>query len=96
MTGAHGLAARPVTALERFTETIGSMSMSPGIGGGPSGLPMALAPIVRSTVGLPAMALLPSVSNNPPAIHLRNSASSLSANLPRFGGMFGSDRKSVV
>ena len=91
MSGAQGLLARPVNAVRRSVWTTGSSESPSGIGGGPFGLPTDAALSVRSTVGLLAvMALLPVVSNRPPAIHFRKTSSSLSGSFGLFGGMVGS------
>jgi hypothetical protein len=87
---ADGLLAIALSGVPCVARTKGSTDRAPGIGGGPSGLPIAAPLSVRSTVGLlAARALLPAPCNRPPVIHWRIVLISLSESLD-FGGIAGS------
>ena len=63
---------------------------SPGIGGGPSGLPIVTATGSMSTLRAAAFAAPTAVSGAPPSIHFLMTARSASGIFGPFGGMFGS------
>src|SRR4051812_39096124 len=90
-SGAHGLAASASNCPARGACTAGSSTSVPGIGGGPSGLPLVVVATFRSTFALvEATAELPAVSSTPPAIHFLIASRSLSGILSPLGGMNGS------
>src|SRR5207248_2173307 len=89
-SGAHGLAARAVTAAGRGVPGTACGSGACGSGGGPAGRPLVIDADATSDFFTTSGALLPADSSAPCSIHFLSVESWTSGSGSALGGIFGS------